>query len=149
MVSKTLTALLDQYGEQKELLPLLEEIQRMCGCLPEEFIPEIATSLGLSVSEVYGVGTFYSFLSRKPQGRNVIRVCKSLPCWLKNREGIITELETQLGVKPGQTTPDGRFSLELTSCIGDCDHAPAMMVNDVIYGELTAEKLSEILGSYE
>ncbi|MFC2025070.1 NADH-quinone oxidoreductase subunit NuoE [Chloroflexota bacterium] len=149
MTSKSLSALLDQYREQKDLLPLLEEVQRMYGYLPLEFIPEIANRLGITTSEVYGVSTFYSFLSRKPQGRNVIRVCKSLPCWLKKHESVIIELEKQLDIKPGQTTPDGKFSLELTNCIGACDHAPAMMVNDVTYGELTVEKLSEILELYQ
>lgn len=148
MASKSLSELLDKYKEQKDLLPLLKEVQEAYGHLPQELMPEIASSLGLSVSEVYGVGTFYSFLSRKPLGTNVIRVCKSMPCWLRNYEAIVEALGRELGIKPGETTPDGKFSLELTNCIGDCDHAPAMMINDVTYSGVTPEKIAEMLSGY-
>ncbi len=148
MADNSLSELLTKYREQADLLPLLKEVQDKYGCLPEELLPEIASGLGLSVSEVYGVGTFYSFLSRKPLGTYVIKVCKSVPCWLKNYEVVVQTLERELGIKPGETTPDGRFSLELTNCVGVCDQAPAMMINDVAYGDVTAEKIPEILNGY-
>ena len=149
MADKSLPQLLGNYKEQKDLLPLLKEIQDIYGYLPGEFIPEIARGLGLSISEVYGVGTFYSFLSVKPQGTNVIRVCKSVPCWLKNCELIIETLSRELGIKPGETTRDGRFSLQLTNCIGACDQGPAMMINDTTYVDLTPEKILESLNDYK
>lgn len=149
MADKSLPQLLANYKEQKDLLPLLKEIQDICGYLPREFIPEIARSLGLSISEVYGVGTFYSFLSVKPQGSNVIRVCKCVPCWLKNCELIIETLKRELGIKPGETTQDGKFSLQLTNCIGACDKGPALMINDTTYVDLTPEKIIEILNGYK
>jgi NADH-quinone oxidoreductase subunit E len=98
---------------------------------------------------VYGVTTFYSFLSVEPLGRNVIRICKSIPCYLKNAEMIVESAEKVLGIKPGQTTEDGRFSFELTNCIGACEQAPAMLINDEVHGHLTPRKIAEILRSYK
>ena len=134
---------------KEELLEVLKEVQNRLGYLSGDSLAEIAESLGLSLSEVYGVATFYSFLSTKPQGRNVIRICKSVPCFLEDSDIIIESIEKALGIKAGETTPDGRFSLELTNCIGACDKAPAMMVNDDIHGDLTPGKILQILEEYE
>jgi NADH:ubiquinone oxidoreductase subunit E len=82
-------------------------------------------------------------------GKNVIRICKSLPCYLKNAEMIIGSVQKVLGISPSETTPDGRFSFELTNCIGACDRAPAMLVNDEVHGHLTPDKIAEILRSYK
>jgi len=117
--------------------------------VPEELVAETAKSLNTSISEVYGVATFYSFLSSQPLGRNVIRVCKSLPCYLKNYQMIIESVADEIGIKPGETTPDGKFSFELTNCIGACDGAPAMMINDDAHVNLTPGKISHILKAYE
>ncbi len=138
-----------QGKRQEDLLILLEEAQNKLGYLPQEFMTELAASLNMSVSDVYGVATFYSFLSTKPQGRNVIRICKSLPCFLKNAPTIIESVEKTIGIKPGETTPDGKFSFALTNCIGACDKAPAMLINNDVYGDLTPSKISQILESYE
>ena len=131
--------------ERKKLLPLLEEAQGKLGYLPRECLAEIADSLSLPLGDVYGVTTFYSFLSTKPLGRNVIRICKSLPCLLKNYQTIIEIVEKEIGIRPGETTPDGKFSFQLTNCIGACEKAPAMMINDDVYTDLTAGKVSKIL----
>lgn len=131
------------------MLVLLEEAQDKHGYLSRELLAELAESLGLSVSDVYGVASFYSFLLTKPLGRNVIRVCKSLPCYLKNSQIVTDYIEKEIGIRPGGTTADGRFSFELTNCIGACDRAPAMMINQDVYGDLTPEKISQILAKYE
>jgi len=138
-----------QGKRQEDLLILLEEAQNKLGYLPKEFMTELAKSLDMSVSDVYGVATFYSFLATKPRGRNVIRVCRSLPCFLKNSQTIIESIEREIGIKPGETTPDGKFSFELTNCIGACDKAPAMMSNNDVYGDLTPRKISQILKACE
>ena len=138
-----------QGKREEDLLILLEEAQDKLGFLPKEIITELAEALNMSVSDVYGVATFYSFLSTKPQGRNVIRICKSLPCFLKNALTIIESIEKTIGIKPGETTPDGKFSFTLTNCIGACDKAPAMLINNDVYGDLTPSKISQILESYE
>jgi NADH-quinone oxidoreductase subunit E len=135
--------------ESKDLLVLLEREQSRSGCLSRETIAELAASLGLSIGEVYGVASFYSFLSVEPRGRNVIRICKSLPCYLKNSRLIVESVRKELGIKPGQTTPDGRFSFELTNCIGACDKAPAMMINDDVHVDLTPGKIAKILKAYK
>jgi NADH-quinone oxidoreductase E subunit len=134
---------------QENLLELLKEAQGKFGYLPENIIVELAQSLEIPTSEVYGVATFYSFLATRPQGRNVIRVCKSLPCFLKNSRMIIESVEEELGIGPGGTTPDGSFSLQLTNCIGRCDGAPAMMINNDVHGGLNPEKVALILQAYE
>ena len=136
-------------GGREELLELLKKGQNRFSYLSGEYLVDVAKSLGLSVSEVYGVASFYSFLSIKPQGRNVIRICRSVPCFLKSSDIIIDSIKKELGLKPGETTPDGRFSFELTNCIGACDKAPAMIINHDVYGDLTPEKISQILGEYK
>jgi NADH-quinone oxidoreductase subunit E/NADP-reducing hydrogenase subunit HndA len=128
---------------------LLKRAQEKFGYVPKESVAETARSLNTSISEVYGVTTFYSFLSSKPLGRNVIRVCKSLPCYLKNSQMIIKSVADEIGIKPGEATPDDKFSFELTNCIGACDKAPAMMINNDVHGDLTPEKISKILREYK
>ncbi len=134
---------------QEDLLVLLEEAQSKSGYLSEDIIVELAESVAMSISDVYGVATFYSFLSTKPLGRNVIRICQSLPCHFKNSQMIIESVADELGIKPGETTPDGEFSFELTNCIGACDEAPAMLINNDVHGNLTPKKISKILKSYK
>jgi len=136
-------------GKNKEnLLILLQEAQNKSGYLSQELMVELAKSLNVSLSEVYGVATFYSFLSAKPQARNVIRICKSVPCYLKNSQMIIETVGNKIGIKPGETTPDDKFSFQLTNCIGACDKAPAMMINHEVYGDLNPNKIAKILKSY-
>ncbi len=138
-----------QSKDRGNLLSLLNEAQSKFGYVPEEFMSELAESLDMSLSDVYGVATFYSFLSAKPQGRHVIRICKSIPCFLKSSQTIIETVERETGLKPGETTPDGKFSLQLANCIGACDKAPAMMVNYDVHVDLTPEKIAQILKAYK
>jgi NADH-quinone oxidoreductase E subunit len=135
--------------ERKDLILRLKEAQKRFGYIPEEVIRGLADALDLPVNEVYGVASFYSFISTKPLGRNVIRVCQSLPCYLKNSEMIVRAVEKTLGIVPGETAADGRFSFELVNCIGQCDRAPAMMVNGDVHGDLTPEKIAQILRDYK
>jgi NADH-quinone oxidoreductase subunit E len=131
--------------ERENLLGKLKEVQNEFGHVPKEFMAETARSLGVPISEVYGITTFYSFLSTRPLGRYVIRICKSIPCCMQNAEMIIDSVAQQIGITPGQTTADGKFSFELTNCIGACDLAPAMLINHEVYGPLTPGKIAEIL----
>ncbi|MBT9138387.1 MAG: NADH-quinone oxidoreductase subunit E [Syntrophomonadaceae bacterium] len=138
-----------QNKEQKELLVRLGEAQNKFGYLSEKVMIELAESLDMSISDVYGVATFYSFFSIRPQGRNIIRICKSVPCFLKNSQVIIETVEKEIGIKPGETTPNGKFSFHLTNCIGVCDKAPAMMINSEVYVDLTPNKISQILKAHK
>ncbi len=135
-------------GAREKLLDLLKEQQRRTGCLSEQSMAEIAGDLGIPMGDVYGVASFYAFLSTRPQGRNIIRICKSLPCHIKDAPMIIASVRQTIGIMPGETTRDGRFSFELTNCIGACDQAPAMLLNDTVYGNLTPGKIVEILQSH-
>ncbi len=132
-----------------DLLVLLEQAQNKFGYLSQELMAELAQSVGVSISDVYGVASFYSFLSTKPKGRNVIRICKSLPCFLQNSRSIVETIEREIGIKPGETTPDGRFSLELVNCVGACEKAPVMIINNNVHADLTLAKIARILKSYK
>ena len=127
----------------------LQEAQTRLGYLSPELMVELADSLNVPVNDVYGVASFYSFIATKPTGRNIIRICRSLPCYLKNCQSVVKAIEKELGIKPGETTPDGRFSFELTNCIGLCDRAPAMLINNDAHVDLTPKKISQILQSYK
>ncbi len=135
--------------DRASLLGMIKEEQGKLGYISEEAIKEIAESVVLSRGDVYGVTTFYSFLSTKPLGRHVIRICKSVPCYLQESEMIMESIGSELGIGPGETTSDGRFSFELTNCIGACDQAPAMLVDEELYGDLTPEKISKVLRTYD
>jgi NADH:ubiquinone oxidoreductase subunit E len=133
----------------ENILVLLKDVQNRYGYITEADINRIAQETGESVSSVYGVATFYSFLGVKTNGRNVIRICRSLPCHLKEMEIIRDKLSEVLGISPGETTSDGKFTLELTNCIGACDIAPAMLINNDLYGNLKIDNLHKILAEYK
>jgi len=136
-------------GQEGVLISMLHEVQTEFGWVPPQAIDAIADALKIFPSQVYSVATFCSFLSIKPQGRNAIRICQSLPCLLKHAQTIIKTVQKEVGIMPGETTPDGRVSFELTNCIGACDKAPAMMVNSDVHGDLTPKKIARILQAYK
>ena len=133
----------------EKLLNMIKEEQTQNGYVSEEAMSHISQDLELPLGHVYGVTTFYSFLSTEPLGRHVIRICKSLPCFLQNGETVAASLQKELGIAPGETTTDGRFTFLLTNCIGACDQAPAMLVDDELHGNLTPSKIKKILQSYD
>jgi NADH-quinone oxidoreductase subunit E len=134
--------------EHEPLLTSLKRAQEEHAWLSREVIIEISRSLGVPVSDVFGVASFYSFLSTKPRGRNIIRVCGGVPCYLKRSQMIVEAVADKLGIRPGESTADGRFSIEFTNCIGACDTAPAMLINNDVHGDLTPRKISRILKLY-
>jgi NADP-reducing hydrogenase subunit HndA len=130
------------------LLPRLKEAARKNVHLSKEAMTEVADREGLPLNEVYAVSSFYAYLPVKPAGKNIIRVCEALPCDLKDASAVVGYVEELLGIKPGETTADGEFSLEVAGCIGACDEAPAMMINDKLYGKLTKDRIAAILKTY-
>ena len=126
----------------------LKIVQHRHGWVSDEYVKDIAELLNISNEEVDGVATFYSRIYRKPVGRNVILVCDSVSCMVMGYESIYKYLSVKLGVKFGETTSDGRFTLLPISCLGDCDHAPAMMINTDHFNNLTIEKIESILNNY-
>ncbi len=144
-----LAGIIDRHGRDPgKLLPILQETQRAYGYLSEQAMQQVAEALGIPLSKVFGVATFYSLFATAPKGRHVVRLCESAPCHLRGAEEICAALEEELGVAPGQTTADGLFTLEYTSCLGVCGVAPAIMIDDVVYGNLTAAKAREIIADY-
>ena len=126
----------------------LQALQRRRGWISDEAIKDIAPFVGMSPEELDGVATFYSFIFRRPVGRHVIFLCDSVSCYIMGHENILELLRQRLGVGVGETTPDSRFTLLPVSCVGMCDHAPAMMIDEDLYGDLDGTKIDEILGKY-
>jgi len=143
--------ILRRYPPKRDsLLYILHDLQDLNpqNYLTSEDVKAVSEYLGISVGEVESVISFYSMFSRKPRGRYVIRFCSSPTCHLLEGPRVLEELKKLLGIEVGQTTGDGLFTLEMTSCLGACGVAPAMMINDEIYGNLTPFKVKEIIESY-
>lgn len=123
----------------------MKVVQKNHGWVSDESIKGIAEILGMTADELDGVATFYSHIFRKPVGRHVILVCENISCWIMGFGKILAHLTTRLAIESGGTTPDQRFTLLPVACLGACDHAPAMMIDDELYGDLTPERIDEIL----
>jgi NADH-quinone oxidoreductase subunit E len=130
------------------LLPALRIAQAELGHLSDDAFRLVARLLDVPDTDVHGTATFYSLLRRKAAGRHAISVCQNLSCTLLGAEPLIKHLRDRLGVDEGEVTPDGRFSYHRIECIGRCDGAPAMLVNDDYHGDLTPEKIDAILDKY-
>jgi NADH-quinone oxidoreductase subunit E len=124
-------------------------VQAHRGWLSDDTIEELAEYLRLTPAELDSVATFYNLIFRQPVGRHVILVCDSVSCWLLDYEPLLDYLKSRLGVEVGGTTADGRFTLLTSVCLGACDRAPVMMIDGVLYGELTPEKTDAILEGYD
>lgn len=148
-IHETIRELADQYGRSNEsLLPILQGIYENYHELPEEAMAEVARELDISAAHVFGTATFYSFLESGKSGKYIIRLCKTITCMMHGKNLILQELESVLKIKPGQTTPDGLFTLKETNCLGQCHKGPAMLINDTPHTDLTPEKAREIINEY-
>lgn len=127
----------------------LKIIQHHRGWVSDESVKDIAQLLNISNEDVDGVATFYSRIFRKPVGRNVILICDSVSCMIMGYKSLYDYISGKLGISFGGTTPDGRFTLLPISCLGDCDNAPAMMINEDHYNRLSIEMIDELLGRYK
>ncbi|HNZ06161.1 MAG TPA: NADH-quinone oxidoreductase subunit NuoE [Candidatus Cloacimonadota bacterium] len=116
--------------------------------ISEEAVDAVAKYLNVPPNHIYGVLTFYTMYSTSPRGKNIIRLCESPPCYIKGSENILRKMKVLLGVETGETTKDGLFTLELCACLGVCGNAPVMMINEDVYGDLTEEKVEEIIEKY-
>lgn len=134
--------------KRDNLLPILHAIQAKEGYISEEAMVAVAEHLGISVSDVYGTASFYTLFAREPKGKYTIRLCDSPPCHIEGSRFIKKAIEKELGIKPGETTEDGLFTFEIVSCLGLCGVAPAVMINEDVYGNLTPESIPNILKRY-
>lgn len=126
----------------------LKIIQKNRGWVPDGAIYAISDILGIASGDVEGVATFYSQIYRQPVGRNIIRYCDSVVCFITGFHDILSAIETHLEIKPGQTTPDNRFTLLPTCCLGNCDKGPTMMINNDTHSHLTPESIPSLLERY-
>ena len=141
-------AIVEENGNsQALLLPCLHAIQKEENFIPPEAVNYLKEKLGVATAEIYGVITFYDMFTEKKLGGNVIRVCNSPSCHINDSKMIIETIYDELGIKDGETTADGKFTLEEVSCLGMCDISPAMTVNDDVFGDLSEEKVREIVKS--
>lgn len=127
----------------------LKVVQKYRGWVSDESIKDIATELEMSAEELDSVATFYNLVFRKPVGKNVILVCDSISCWVMGYEKLYDHLKKKLGIQFGETTKDNRFTLLTIPCLGTCDRAPALMINNDLHRDLTPEKLDKILEKYK
>lgn len=141
---------LANYGGRKPAVGIeaMKVVQRHRGWVSDEALRDVGELLEMTAAELDGAATFYNLIYRRPVGRHVILACNSVTCWVMGYEGIRGELSRRLGIGLGETTTDGRFTLLPIACLGACDHAPAMMIDDDLHQDLTPERLDEILTRY-
>ena len=132
-------------GNRSALMPMLQEIQKSHSRITPYAMQIVADMLGIHPVEVMGVVSFYSFLDVKPKGKFIIRLCQTISCDMQGKDKVARQLETDLGIKFGETTPDGFFTLEYANCLGLCDEGPAMLVNDKAYTKVTPGMIQQII----
>ncbi len=131
--------------KEAAILPFLHLAQREFGYISQEVAEYVAQLLGFTPARIYGIATFYTMYNRAPVGKYHVQVCKNISCSLLGAKGIIEHISDRLGIAPGETTPDGKFTLTLVECLGSCGTAPVMQINDDYYENLTTARVNEIL----
>ncbi len=140
----------DRYiSEPTPLMMILSDIQKEYGYIPLEVQELVSERTGISVAEIYGVVTFYSFFSLKPKGKYVIGCCLGTACYVKGAQQIIDKFSDILGIKPGETTEDGLFTIDALRCIGACGIAPAVSINGTVYPKMTVDSVPKIIDEYK
>ena len=149
IVNELVRELANKHGRTREsLLPILQDLVVQNRYLTSQDMVDVARELDISAADVFGTATFYSFLDTEVRGRYVIRICKTISCAMKGKNDILNTIEDTLKIRVGETTSDRKFTLLETNCIGWCHKAPAMLINDTPYIELTPERVTEILRGY-
>jgi len=149
-VTEAVQCALEHYEKkEEELIPILSKVNRDLGFLPQEALEQISEELKLPKSKVKSVASFYHMLSTKPLGRHVIKFCENAPCHVAGGGEIWSALKEATNLQAGETSPDGKWSLTTTSCLGLCAVGPVLVIDGDVYGNLTVEKIPAILGRYE
>ena len=147
---KKINEICDRYAEEKTpLMMILSDIQKEYGYIPLEVQEIVSQRTGISVAEIYGVVTFYSFFSLSPKGKYVIGVCLGTACYVKGAGQILDKFSEVIGIKPGETSQDGLFTLDALRCIGACGIAPAVTINGKVYPKLTVDAVPKIVNEYK
>ena len=145
---KLMRAISEHKGQPGALIPVLHEAQNIYGYLPIEVQKIISDELDVPMAEIYGVVTFYTQFTTNPKGKYNIAVCLGTACYVKGSGEILEKIKEKLGIDVGECTPDGKYSIEATRCIGACGLAPVLTVNDDVYGRLTSDDVDDILAKY-
>jgi len=144
-----LDPIIEKHREKKgNLIPVLNDIQKKIGYLPLEVQKHVSKKLEIPMSEIYGVISFYSIFNTEPKGEHTIGICMGTACYVKGAEDIMEKLENELEIEVGETSDDDKFTMTVTRCLGTCSMAPVIMIDDKVYGEVTPEKVPEILENY-
>lgn len=147
---KMVNEICDRYANDKTpLMMILSDIQKEYGYIPLEVQEVVSKRTGISVAEIYGVVTFYSFFSLNPKGKYVIGCCLGTACYVKGAQNIIDKFQEILKIKPGETTEDGLFTIDALRCIGACGIAPAVSINGKVYPKMTVDKVPGIVEEYK
>ena len=146
-VSKIDKILKRYIGKKGVLIPVLQEIQKAIGFIPVEIQKKVADVLSIPEKDVYGVSTFYSFFSMIPRGKNNVRVCLGTACFVKGGKKIVDKIVKELGIEPGQTTADRKYSLQINRCLGACGLAPTVVINDKIHRKVNPKKVMDLIYS--
>ena len=141
--------ILEKYPKEKDrLIAILNDVQERFGYIPKQAQLEISDYLSIPMAEIYGVITFYSRFTLAPKGKYNISVCLGTACFVKGAKSLLDRAQEKLKIKPGEVTPDGKFSIDDVRCVGACGLAPVFMVNDEVYGNATVKKLDEVIDKY-
>lgn len=144
-----LLAVIEKYrGVKGAMMPILQETQDIYGYLPVEVQKIIADNTGVSAEEIYGIVSFYSQFKLNPKGEISISVCLGTACYVKGALNVLEHIKEKLGLETGGTSPDGRYSLDATRCIGACGLAPVMIINDDVYGRIKKDEIDDIISKY-
>jgi NADH:ubiquinone oxidoreductase subunit E len=138
----------DTKGEAGSVIRTLEKTQGVLGYLPNPVLKTISRDLRIPLSEVYGIASFYNFFTLSPRGKYVIQTCMGTACYVRGGERILAAIKKEYGIEPGQTTLDGKFSLEVVRCLGCCGLAPVVAIEDKVFRQMTPTKALDILRSY-
>ena len=147
--AKLMEVIAQHKDEAGATIPVLHKAQEIYGYLPIEVQQMISDGLGVPLAEIYGIVTFYTQFSLNPKGKYVIGICLGTACYVKGSGDILEKVKEILGIDVGECTPDGKFSIEATRCIGACGLAPVLTVNDEVYGRLTVDDIADIIKKYQ
>jgi NADH-quinone oxidoreductase subunit E len=150
-MTDSIHSILDKFkpGDKSSLIPILQDVQKENGYITSEAVDQISAHLLISRSQIFGVASFYSQFKFNPPGRHSIRICLGTACHVQGGDFLLNALKSEIGVSPNETTEDGRFDLERVACLGCCALAPVVMVDGIIYSNMSVVKLKELLSEHE
>jgi len=150
MDNKKMASILDKYDrDMGQLVPILQDVQAEENYLPKEALVQVGQGLGISLTQVYSVATFFKAFSMKPRGRHLVNVCMGTACHVRGAERVLEKIERDTGIDAGDSTDDGRFSLETVNCVGACALGPIVVIDGDYAGQMRSDKVEKLIKKYE